>query len=79
MARKTNSEKLDELQKLVVKLDTQINNGLSEDIREIKEVIKELNEKIDNFAGLKTQVKIQWWFITAIAITLISLTVRSLL
>ena len=79
MARKTNSEKLDELQKLVVKLDTQINNGLSEDIREIKEVIKELNEKIDNFAGLKTQVRIQWWFITAIAIALISLTVRSLL
>ena len=79
MARKTNSEKLDELQKLVVKLDTQINNGLSEDIREIKEVIKELNEKIDNFAGLKTQVKIQWWFIATIIVALIGLTVRSLL
>jgi len=79
MARKTNSEKIDELQKLVIKLDTKINNGLSQDIDEIKQAVKELSQKIDNFAGLKTQVKIQWWFITAIAIALISLTVRSLL
>ena len=79
MARKTNSEKIDELQKVVVRLETKINNGISEDIKEIKEAIRELNQKFGNFSSLKTQVRIQWWFITAIAIALISLTVRSLL
>ena len=79
MARKTNSEKIDELQKVVVRLETKINNGISEDIKEIKEAIKELNQKLGNFSSLKTQVRIQWWFITAIAITLIGLTVKSLL
>ena len=79
MARKTNSEKIDELQKVVVRLETKINNGISEDIKEIKEAIRELNQKFGNFSSLKTQVRIQWWFITAIAITLISLTVKSLL
>jgi len=79
MARKTNSEKIDELQKVVVRLETKINNGISEDIKEIKEAIRELNQKLGNFSSLKTQVRIQWWFITAIAITLISLTVKSLL
>jgi len=79
MVRRTNSEKIDELQKAVIRLETKINNGISEDIREIKDAIKELSQKIDNVSSLKTQVKIQWWFITAIAITLISLTVKSLL
>jgi len=79
MARKTNSEKIDELQKAVIRLETKINNGISEDIKEIKEAIRELNQKLGNFSSLKTQVKIQWWFIATIIVTLIGLTIRSLL
>ena len=79
MARRTNSEKIDELQRAVIRLETKINNGISEDIRDIKEAIKELNQKIDNVSSLKTQVRIQWWFIATIIVALIGLTVRSLL
>ena len=88
MARKTNSEKIDELQKVVIRLETKINNGLSQDIEDIKKSIDELKQKIDGMAttksvdelkkklnGLPTQVKIQWWFI---AMLIVWLVVRSI-
>jgi len=69
-----------ELSERVAKLEKATNNGLKEDIKELKEKVDEihgmLTEIIAETSGIKANQKIQWWFISAILATLIASIVK---
>jgi uncharacterized coiled-coil DUF342 family protein len=58
-------------------LEQKVNNGLSEDIKEIKQNLSEINTSLKSlevkFSGLKNAQTIQWFFITAIFMGLLAI------
>jgi uncharacterized coiled-coil protein SlyX len=61
----------------IARLEKTVNNGLSEDIAEIKQDLKSIKSTIDELkqgvAMLKTGQSIQWFLIASILTTLIAL------
>jgi septal ring factor EnvC (AmiA/AmiB activator) len=73
-------EKIVEICEKIAKLEKTVNNGLSEDITEIKDSLKEIKKNIDTMnsgiISLKTGQNIQWFLIATILAGLITLFLR---
>jgi uncharacterized protein Yka (UPF0111/DUF47 family) len=72
-----NDEKIVEICEKLAKLEKTVNNGLSEDVTEIKDSLKEILKNIDEMKSgiisLKTGQNIQWFLIATILAGLMTL------
>ena len=72
-----NDEKIVEICEKLAKLEKTVNNGLSEDVTEIKDSLKEIKKNIDEMKSgiisLKTGQNIQWFLIATILAGLMTL------
>jgi len=71
-----NEKEFRELCERVARLEKSIENGLKDDISELKERTNEihsiLTSIVSDIARTKTMQKVQWWFITAILATIVT-------
>lgn len=71
-----NEKEFRELYERVARLEKSIENGLKDDISELKERTNEihsiLTSIVSDIAHTKTMQKVQWWFITAILATIVT-------